>query len=455
MPEADPPLNTTFPDPTLLATLQAEVEKLRRSVAGLEADLAQRVHQAEERQRLHEHQLQSQKRESLSVLAGGIAHDFNNLLTIILGNISLLEMTLLAGEGRPLAVSLHREYLNQVTLAAGRAADLCQQMLAFSGRGHFSVANLDLNRLLVDLRDSLEAILSESGSLRFRVNPVPVILADKPQMRQLLTHLVKNAAEALEDREGQITISTRTLLTEGRPLIFSPLDLELPAGSYVMLEVADTGNGIDEEIRTRIFDPFFSTKFTGRGLGLAAVLGIVRGHHGFIEVESQPGQGSVFRLFFPVSPFAQTVEQAQAPSAASDAQPAEADWHGEGTIWIVDDEAEIRGVASYILQAAGFRVQQASSGADALEQLRQPPADLKLVLLDLTMPQMDGVETFRQLRELHPALPVILMSGYSQTDVESHFPADRPADFLQKPFGRADLLNCVRRVLFSAAVATG
>lgn len=455
MPEANPSLNPLPPETASLAALQAEVDALRLQVAVLKADLTQQARREEERQRHNAYLLQSQKRESLSVLAGGIAHDFNNLLTIILGNVSLLEMTLPAQEEQESPTYPPKEYLDQVSLAAGRAAELCQQMLAYSGRGHFSVVNLDLNTLLVEMRSSLESSISPGASLHYRLNPVPAILADRLQMRQMLSNLFTNASEALEDRAGQIAIGTQALLTKGQNLLFSPLDLDLPAGNYVVLEVTDTGCGIAETIQSRIFDPFFSTKFTGRGLGLAAVLGIVRGHHSFIEFESLSGRGTTFRVYFPVSPFVPAPEQGQVSSAVPPLQEAEADWHGQGKILLVDDEEEVRGVADHMLRSAGFQVQQAASGADALAQLRQPPKDLKLVLLDLTMPEMDGVQTFRLIRTLQPRLPVILMSGYSKSDVESQFSGDRPADFLQKPFGRVDLLARVRQALLSAEVTTG
>jgi signal transduction histidine kinase len=274
----------------LAETFNSMTSQLRETLEGLWQHMAELRLAGEERLTLERKLLEAQKLESLGVLAGGIAHDFNNLLAAILGNaeLALLDM--------PPESPAHTSIV-QIELAARRAAALTQQMLAYSGRGHFVVDHYDLNRLVVDITELLKTSIPQQIALRLALTPqLPPIIADATQIRQVVINLVTNATEAIGDRDGSITIATR--LWPGDQITLGPaaLPADLAEGVYVELEVADTGHGMDTATQARIFEPFFTTKFTGRGLGLAAVLGIVRGHRGALTVRSTPGQGSSFRV---------------------------------------------------------------------------------------------------------------------------------------------------------------
>ena len=305
-------------------------------------DISERKRAEEERKR-HEVQMQhSQKLESLGVLAGGIAHDFNNLLVGILGNAGLALMEL-APE------SPVRRTVQNIEVAALQTAELTKQLLAYSGKGKFHVQPLNLSRLVEEITHLLKFSISKKAVLRTRLaSDLPTIEADASQIQQVIMNLIINASEALGDKVGDIIASTGVVRADRAYLADTLLDDHLPEGRYVYLEVTDTGCGMDKETRSRIFDPFFTTKFTGRGLGLAATLGIVRGHNGAIRLYSEPGQGTAFKVIFPSSE--------QAASAIEQSPEALEEWHGAGTILIVDDEEGVRFVASKALEKAGFTV---------------------------------------------------------------------------------------------------
>lgn len=363
---------------------------------------------------------EAQKLESLGLLAGGIAHDFNNLLTSVMGNASLASIDV--DPTSPAATCLE-----QIQLAATRAAELCQQMLAYSGKGRFVVKRVDLNQLITETTSLIHASISKTSSLGLNLAPMlPSVLADEAQMRQIIMNLVINASEALSDRSGAIRVSTGVMHVNRNWLLRAHLAPDLPEDDYVFLEVADTGCGMSAEVRGRIFDPFFTTKFTGRGLGLAAVLGIVRGHGGALRVESESERGTTIRVVF--------------PKAAGELEPAPASplttprWRGSGTILVVDDEETVRRVTTRMLKSLGFDVELAVDGLDGVHHFQVLGDQVRLVLLDLTMPRLDGEAAFRELRKLNPNVPVILMSGFNEQEVVSHFGASGLAGFLQKPF---------------------
>jgi signal transduction histidine kinase/CheY-like chemotaxis protein len=389
----------------------------------------------EQRRREMDRKLQdTQKLESLGVLAGGIAHDFNNLLTGILGHASLARADLPAH-------SAMQPHLQQIEQASHRAADLCQQMLAYSGQGQFFVARINLNDLVQDTTHLLTISISKKCQLRFNLAPhLPAITADATQLRQIIMNLVINASEAIGEPGGVIEVSTgRTCL--GRDDLATLLHPgELAPGDYVFFEVSDTGSGMDADTRKKIFDPFFTTKFTGRGLGLAAVLGIVRGHQGAMQVDSEVGRGSTFRLFLPR---AEGTSESATPATTT----TEKAWRGSGTVLVVDDEEPVRSVAALMLQSRGFTIELANDGRDAVEKYRRDPARYALVLLDLTMPHMDGEETFRQLRQLNADVKVVLMSGYNQQEATGRFTDKGLAGFVQKPFETERVIAAVRQVL--------
>jgi two-component system cell cycle sensor histidine kinase/response regulator CckA len=381
--------------------------------------------------RLSEQKLQeTARRESLGVLAGGIAHNFNNLLTGILGYASLARMQLPTGS--PLV-----HHLEQIENSAHRAADLCTQMLTYAGKGQLVPARIGLNALIADSMQLLHLSLGKNTLLQWDLAAaLPPIQGDPNHVRQVLFNLVINAAEALGDDEGVIRVATGTARLDRDTLAAAPLAPEGPEGDYVFLEVRDTGCGIPAETLARIFEPFFTTKFLGRGLGLAAVLGVVRAHRGAITVQSAVSRGSTFRVFFPSA----------GPPEPSAVPAGEIRWQGAGDVLVVDDEETVREVTGQLLEAFGFRVTLASHGREAVELFRTR-GPFRFVLLDLTMPQCGGAETFRELRALQPGVPVILMSGYSEQEATAPFAGQGLAGFLQKPFKAAALLQLVRPLL--------
>ena len=388
---------------------------------------------AEEEQRKLEAQVQqSQRLESLGVLAGGIAHDFNNLLTSVLGNVGLAQADL------PLESPV-QESLKEIENATHSAAELCRQMLAYSGRGRFVMEQINLSRLTQELIHLLQSSISKKAVLNCKfADTLPAVEADPSQVRQVVMNLVINASEAIGDKEGIITISTGTVLCD-QNYLWKNHFLEPPSpGTYVFLEVLDTGCGMDAETKSKIFDPFFTTKFTGRGLGLAAVLGIMRQHKGAIKVTSKPGKGTTFMVLFPIS--TKTASQPQ-----PDALPKP--WHGSGTIMVVDDEAAVRNVTRIILERSGFSVLTASDGREAIKLFQKHGRKIACVILDLTMPHMNGEETYRELRRISSDVPVIMASGYSEQEIAKHFTAQDPPGFIEKPFEATTLMAKLRNTL--------
>ncbi|HEY7372406.1 MAG TPA: PAS domain-containing protein [Polyangia bacterium] len=398
----------------------------------------------EERRKLELSVLQAQKLESLGVLAGGIAHDFNNLLTTILGNADLARM-----ESSP--DSPARGFLDDIVRASRRAADLCRQMLAYSGKGHFVIQPISLNELVSEMGELLSVSTSKKATLSHTfAADLPSVLADATQLRQIVMNLITNASEAVGDREGTITLRTGALSCDLDYFADAIGDRErhLP-GQYVFLEVSDTGVGMDAETLARIFDPFFSTKFAGRGLGLAAVLGIVRGHKGALKVCSTPGKGTTFRVLLPAhgAP-AEPGEAKPGKARPGEARPGEArDFHGEGLVLIADDEAAVRALARNVLERAGFRVVTAVDGREALEVYQRLGREIQLVVLDMTMPHLDGEACFLALRELDPDAKIVMTSGYSEQEVMAHFVGKGLVGFVQKPYEAGAFLGKIRDIL--------
>jgi PAS domain S-box-containing protein len=402
-----------------------------RYLIAFNRDVTSRKRAEADRQLMELKLQETQKLESLGLLAGGIAHDFNNLLTGILGNASL------AREDSGEIV----EYLEQIERAAERAADLCGQMLAYAGKARFEVQAVDLSTAVDDTTALIKSSIGKNVRLVVELaRDLPPVEGDQTQIRQIIMNLVLNASEAIEDRPGTIRITTGTMMASQQYLAAAHLSPDLPAGQYVYLEVADTGRGMSKSTLAKIFDPFFSTKFTGRGLGLAAVLGIVRGHHGALRVHSEEGNGSTFRLLLPAGVHAVRPE----PVDESAVMPA---WRGSGRALIIDDEGAVRRVATRMLQSMGFDPVAAASGPDGVQFLRERPDAFKFVLLDLTMPGVSGDETYHALRAFSPDIPVILMSGFTHQEVAARFEGQQLAGFIQKPFRGEDLRHVVRVAL--------
>jgi PAS domain S-box-containing protein len=396
--------------------------------------ITERKRSEEDRKVLEAQIHHAQKLESLGVLAGGIAHDFNNLLMGVLGNASLALMELSPE-------SPARESVAQIETAALRAAELAKQMLAYSGKGKFVIQRINLSKIVEEMSHLLEVSTSKKAILRYNFAAnLPAIEADPTQLRQVIMNLITNASDAIGERSGIITVGTGVLEADRGYLSETYLDDDLPPGDYVFVEVSDTGCGMDEETRFKIFDPFFTTKFTGRGLGLAAVLGIVRGHRGAIKVYSQSEKGSTFKVLFPCSE--QPVEDLEGGSKDSIGS-----WQGTGTILVVDDEETVRTVSKRMLEAHGFSVLTACDGSEGVDLFKARRHEINAVLLDMTMPHMDGEEAFRELRRIDPEVRVILTSGYNEQEATNRFSGKGLAGFVQKPYTPNVLIEKIREIL--------
>lgn len=404
---------------------------------GVTWEITERRRAEQERRALELRVQEALRLESLGVLAGGIAHEFNNLLTSILGFAGLAKAELPGST----PTSGH---LTQIEHAANRAAVLCSQMLATAGRGRFLIETVDLNRLIRDnlvvLKTAVPRPLVLSCDLAI---DLPKVKVDAPQIRQVLMSLVTNAAEALEGRDGAIKLTTGTHELDRAYFATCVECPERAPGTNVYLEVSDNGPGIDPEIVGRIFEPFFSTKFTGRGLGLAAVLGIVRGHSGALHFSTEPGKGSRFRVSLPVAPAEATPTRPQVQPVALTPQ--------SGEILVVDDEPRVRNIAARLLKHEGYQAVEAGDGMEAIERLSAPGANVRLVLLDLTMPRLDGIQTAREMFRRVPNVPIILMSGFTEQEVSAKSSEVPFVGFLQKPFNRQQFLEAVRRCLAEAS----
>ena len=382
-----------------------------------------------ERRRAESALRQAQKLESLGVLAGGIAHDFNNLLTAILGNADMAQ-----AQAPPGLLPI----LDRIESTAQRGSDLARQLLAYAGKARFEIRPLDLNAIILEMGDLLSVSIPKMVALRTELHPgLPAVDADSAQFQQVVMNLVINAAEAIGTDTGTVVLRTRKQVCTAAELAEAFPGQVLEPGTFVRLEVEDDGCGMDAETIGRIFDPFFTTKFTGRGLGLSAMLGIVRGHRAGIRVESTPGVGTTFVLLFPAS----TAPKAD-PSLSSGPV-----LHLAGTVLVVDDEGIIRELARSALEASGYKVVEARDGLEALQVFQAAPERVSLVFMDMTMPRMGGAEAFRRIRELDPDVPVLLTSGYTQRESLESL-ADLPPDgFLQKPFRVKELVRKVAEIL--------
>ena len=376
--------------------------------------------------------MEAAKLESLGILAGGIAHDFNNLLTGILGNTGLAIMQM--SELAPAHGNL--ENIEKLCL---QAADLCKQMLAYSGRGRFVIQKLDLNKLIEEMTQLLRISIARKVVLKFDLaSQLPAVEVDATQMRQVLMNLIINGSEAIGDRSGVISVHTGVMRADKSYLAESYSAPGLQEGDYVFAEISDSGCGMSPETKAKVFDPFFTTKFTGRGLGLAAVLGIMRGHKGGIKIYSEAGKGSTFKVFLPCA------GPLPDPSAAPSSAPK---WRGSGNILVVDDEEHVRAVVARMLESFGFQVTLARDGREGLETFRKLDGQIAAVLLDMTMPHLNGEEAFRELRRIRADVPVLLMSGYNEQDLTSRFLGKGLDGFLQKPFKPDDLREKLREIL--------
>ena len=396
-------------------------------------DVTQEMAQEAERQRIEAQMRRAQKLESLGVLAGGIAHDFNNLLVSIVGNADLA--LLLASPRSPV-----QNALLKIKVAGGRASELTQQLLAYSGKKEVRIEAIDVNPLVSELKSLLEVSISNYVLLDMVLSvDLPLVRGDLSQISQVVMNLITNASEAIGEHPGSITIATGTVVLTADECAEWKTNRDGSEGVYVFIDVSDTGSGMAASVREQIFEPFFTTKFTGRGLGLAAVAGIVRSHHGAIEVQSELGVGTTFRVLLPAAPGARL----GSPDEHETLEPA-MERSGKGTVLVVDDEREVREVLSEMLEIFGFEVTAANDGIEALDIFRASPDAYSAVILDLAMPRMGGAETLQAIRAIRPDIPVVLCTGY---DKDHAFEGASPSAFLQKPFKLSTLMNKLEEVL--------
>jgi PAS domain S-box-containing protein len=384
----------------------------------------------DDRKRLEVQLRHTAKLESLGVLTGGIAHDFNNLLTGILGNASQALEIFSSARAEDLAV------LNNIMEAAERAAHLTRQMLAYSGKGSFELKNVDLSDLVRSISALIRSSVPKYVHLRLDLQDrLPSVEVDPGQMQQVVMNLIINGAEAIpQDENGSVSVVTSSLDVDFEYARNFDPDFILQSGPYVSLEVHDSGIGMSEETRRKIFDPFFTTKVHGRGLGLSAVTGIIRGHKGGLRVYSELGRGTTFRVLLPASAGTASRPVVNQPVA----QPMRA-----GTVLVIDDEELIGRTIRSGLERNGYSVMLASDGLTGVQLLREHQDRVSVVILDLTMPTISGEATLSQLRTVRPSVPVILSSGYNQTEATRKFVGKGLASFLQKPFTIGQLLAAV------------
>jgi nitrogen-specific signal transduction histidine kinase len=385
-----------------------------------------------ERRRTEAALQQARKLESLGILAGGIAHDFNNLLVGILGNAELALMELPVD-------SPAREKLGDIQISSQHAAELTNQLLVYAGRGELLIEVSNLDDLVGETVRLVRSSLSRDVEIEYEASGDPSwINADASQIRQLVVNLLLNAAESLGSRRGTVQVRTGVMWASRAYLADCFAHPELPEGEYAFVEIQDDGCGMDRDELSRIFDPFFSTKSKGRGLGLASTLGIVRGHGGTISVDSEPGRGTTFRVALP---------HTSSPQAAVADAREETKIVAGGTILVVDDDKTVLSVATRMLSHAGFDVIEVSSGEDAVRTLRERADRISAVLLDVTMPHMSGETTFEELRKIRPGLPVLFFSGHSEEDGASLTRGRQRTAFLRKPFFLAALTQKLDELL--------
>jgi PAS domain S-box-containing protein len=385
-----------------------------------------------ERKHIERQLRQTQRLESLGVLAGGIAHDFNNLLTGILGNASLALESVSSDHPARLA-------LRNALTASERAADLTKQLLAYAGKGRFVIEPINLSAMIEEISELIQASIPRSVQLRLDLQKdLPHVEADTSQLQQLIMNLVINGAEALgEERNGTVLVTTGVQEVD-EAYIHSTVLHEITPGTYVFIEVHDSGCGMDEATVARIFDPFFTTKFTGRGLGLSAVQGIVRGHKGALKVYSQVGKGSTFKVLFPIT----GKERTTVPP-----QPNFDLLGSNATVLVIDDEQIIRQTAKAMLERYGYTVLVAENGKEGLDLFKVLSGKIALVILDMTMPVMSGEETLRHLKLFSPEVKVLLSSGHNESEAIRRFAGKGLAGFLQKPYSAIQLAHKVKAAL--------
>ncbi len=425
-------------------------------IEGTIRDITAKKNDDKEKETIQRQLEHAQRLESLGILAGGIAHDFNNILAAIMGNASLADHKVLE---HPNESKVH---LDKIMRASEKASSLCQQMLAYAGEGSLTIEPINLSSLLHETTDLLNVSISPNVRIHYHLHDaLPYIDGDATQLQQLLMNFTTNANEAI-DEQGEITISTGIHAAShidlkrqiaSNKLVSNEIDsnknssnkvspnttdsikvgpAEAAGGDYVFITFADNGCGMDEETIGKIFDPFFSTKFTGRGLGMSAVLGIIKSHHGYIQVDSRPGHGTSFTVHFPISP-KQPNQKKETTSPSPTLQPA------AGVVLVIDDDENILEVAQAMLEDSGWNSMSATDGESGIELFRQHHAEITAIILDMTMPGLNGLATLEGLQAIAADVKIILSSGYSEQKASQHFAGKGIVGFLQKPYSLEQL----------------
>jgi two-component system cell cycle sensor histidine kinase/response regulator CckA len=382
---------------------------------------------------LWESEARMQKLESLRALAGGIAHDLNNLMVAVDANAGLALKALPPD-------SPARDLIEGIEKAVAKVSTFSKQIMSFTGKFEAIKEPVDLNEMVEDTSHFLLASISKDASLEFHLSDgLPTIMADPQNIQQVVMNLILNASDALEKSKGRIEVCTGKLHAE-RPYLDSlHLGKDLAEGEYLFIEVSDTGCGMDEETKGRVFDPFYTTKFTGRGLGLSAVFGIVKGHGGAIGLKSGRGRGTTFKVLFPIQgePLAAGVEKQE---------PADV-WSGRGTILVVDDDESVRMLTRKVLETAGYSVLTAPDGRQGIEAVSQNGESISLVLIDLIMPQMRGDEAAKEMRNLKDGIKILFLSGYNDLQVSGVHGGPDKGEIMMKPYKVTKLLEKIQEVL--------
>lgn len=434
---------SVFPGETVGTILRDQRGKML-GFLGLMRDVTQRLQIEEERLDLERQVQHTQKLKSLGVLTGGIAHDFNNILMAIRGNTDLAMMDITIGKPG-------YENLVNIDNAVRQAAHLVNQMLAYSGMGKFESKPISMNQIVEEMSKLLKVSISKKVELKMNFSPsLPRIIGDLSQIQQIILNLITNASDAIGNHSGVINLSTGTLKCDRECFQdispeFTKVSIHPPtAGNYVYLEVSDDGCGMDNETLSKIFDPFFTTKFAGRGLGMASVQGIVRSHGGFLKVTSEEGKGTTFRIFFPE--MEETTDLVPQPQEVNEMlEPGQ----NRGTILLADDEEFVLDVTRKMLEHFGYTVLIASDGLEAIEVFQEHIDEICCILLDLTMPQLDGEQVFERIRKMKPSTKVIICSGYSEHHSTEKFAGKGVAGFLNKPFTLEALSRKLNQVICS------
>jgi signal transduction histidine kinase/CheY-like chemotaxis protein len=417
-----------------------EPGRAARAVNDLAGALLQRSEEnsrlQEERLNLERRMLQSQKLESLGIMAGGIAHDYNNLLQSILGNIELASLKLDPG-------SVPHKYITNAISSGKHAAHLTNLMLTYVGRGYMTKKVLNLNELVRENAKMLKTAASSAVSTELHLAAeLPMILADEAYIQQIVMNLIINATESIKELPGFIRITTGIQDCDQACLSDSLLDEKPKPGRYVFLEVNDNGCGMSKETQGRLFDPFFTTKFTGRGLGMSAVVGIIRMHSGALFMESEPGKGTTFRVLFPAS---ESPLPAEAPDPAPPSPAPEKPL--SGVALVVDDEKHVLRICKKMLELCSFTVITACDGIDAVAKFREHVDEIAVVLMDLTMPNMDGITAMGEIYGIRPDAKVILSSGFNEEELSERITGHAPSGFIRKPYSMNVLETELRSIM--------